>query len=107
MLFFNTKKSKNKGDYKMGLDSHLKEQLPEGFDVSEVDLTGERINAENLAIAYEYAHYKGIEAIKFYFALKDAFVKQQEEANKPDSYERPTVKNTPAITTQSIKPIDA
>jgi len=87
-------------------DAHLKEKLPEGFDVSEVDLSGERINAENLAIAYGYAQYKGIDTIKFYFALKQAFLKQQELAKVHD-YERPTVANTPAITTQSIKPINA
>ncbi|MFP3919351.1 hypothetical protein U5N28_16240 [Lysinibacillus telephonicus] len=87
-------------------DDHLKEKLPEGFDVSEIDLTSERINAESLATAYGYAQYKGIETIKFYFALKDAFLKQQELAKLSD-YERSTVENMPAITTQSIKPINA
>jgi len=86
-------------------DADLEAKLPEGFDVSEVDLTGERINADTLAIAYGYAQYKGVEMIKFYFALKDAFLKQQELA-KVQEYERPTVDNTPAITSQSIKPIN-
>ena len=86
-------------------DAKLEEKLPEGFDASEIDLTGERINADNLAIAFEYAQFKGSEAIKFYFALKQEFLKQQEIA-RAEEYERPTVANTPAITSQSIKPIN-
>lgn len=61
-------------------DEALLKRLPEGFDPTTVDLTDFRIDAHNLAIAYEYATYKGLEAIKFYSGLKAAYIKQQELA---------------------------
>ena len=61
-------------------DEALLQRLPEGFDPTTVDLTDFRIDAHNLAIAYEYATYKGLEAIKFYSGLKAAYIKQQELA---------------------------
>ena len=58
-------------------DEALLTRLPEGFDATSVDLTDFRIDAHNLAIAYDYATYKGLEAIKFYAGLKEAFIEQQ------------------------------
>lgn len=66
-------------------DAELIAKLPEGFDATTVDLTDFRINADNLTIAYEYATYKGLEAIKFYSGVKAAYLKQQELAKaKPE-----------------------
>ncbi|WP_147370420.1 hypothetical protein [Lysinibacillus yapensis] len=61
-------------------DEYLAEKLPEDFDVKEIDLTGKRIDAHSLAIAYNDAESEGVDAIKFYFALKEKFIEQQELA---------------------------
>lgn len=86
-------------------DEALLKRLPEGFDVATVDLTGVSINAHNLAIAYDYASYKGIEHIKFYAGLKEAFIEQQELAQI--ERDKPKESHEPAMTSQSIKPVDA
>lgn len=82
-------------------DAEYLKRLPEGFDVSEVDLTGVRIDAHNLAIAYDYASYKGVEHVKFYAALKQAYIEQQALAKVERDKSRES--NTPAITPASIK----
>lgn len=86
-------------------DEQLFEKLPEGFDVSQVDISDVRIDAHNLAIEADHAQCQGVEAIKRYFAVKAAFEKQQalvtEQANQPK------ISHPPAITSKSIKPVDA
>ncbi|MET4561553.1 hypothetical protein ABIA69_002721 [Lysinibacillus parviboronicapiens] len=84
-------------------DEFLEAKLPEGFDVEEIDISDVRINAQALGKAFNNAECRGIEAIKRYFTIKAAFIHQQELAKLPDTYERPTVANTPAITTASLK----
>lgn len=58
-------------------DAEILKRLPEGFDVSEVDLTDVRVDAHNLAIAAGYASYKSVDHVKFYAALKQAYIEQQ------------------------------
>ncbi|RUL51103.1 hypothetical protein [Lysinibacillus antri] len=58
-------------------DDYLKTKLPADFNVNEIDLTGERIGAGLLAVAYNDAESKGIDAIKRYFAIKEKFMEQQ------------------------------
>lgn len=81
-------------------DEALLKRLPEGFDPTTVDLTDFRIDAHNLAIAYDYAMYKGLEAIKFYSGLKAAYIKQQELAiasRRPEVVEEEVVEETEEI----------
>lgn len=61
-------------------DAEILKRLPEGFDVATVDLTDVRIDAHNLAIAAEYGSYKSVDHVKFYAAIKQAFLRQQELA---------------------------
>ncbi|MBG9456736.1 hypothetical protein ABE61_22665 [Lysinibacillus sphaericus] len=93
------------GTFAIKGDEQLFEKLPEGFDVLQVDISDEKIDAHNLAIAANHAEYRGVEAIKRYFAIKAAFERQQalvtEQANQPK------ISHPPAITSQSIKPVDA
>ena len=58
-------------------DAEILKRLPEGFDVATVDLTGVRVDAHNLTIAGDYASYKSVDHVKFYAALKQAFIEQQ------------------------------
>lgn len=58
-------------------DAEILKRLPDGFDVASVDLTGVRVDAHNLSIASDYASYKSVEHVKFYAALKQAFIEQQ------------------------------
>lgn len=58
-------------------DAEILKRLPESFDVATVDLTGVRVDAHNLAIAAEYGSYKSVDHVKFYAALKQAFIEQQ------------------------------
>lgn len=58
-------------------DAEILKRLPEGFDVATVDLTDVRIDAHNLAIAAEYGSYKSVDRVKFYVALKQAYIEQQ------------------------------
>lgn len=55
-------------------DEYLAIKLPEGFNVSEIDVSDVRINADAVARAYNDAEAKGIEAIKRYFAIKEKFI---------------------------------
>lgn len=82
-------------------DAEILKRLPEGFDASTIDLTGVRIDAHNLAIAGGYASYKGVEHVKFYAALKQAFIEQQALAKV--ERDKPRESHAPAITTASIK----
>jgi len=87
-------------------DERLKEKLPEGFDVSQVDISDVRIDAQNLAVAADKASYAGVEYVRRYFAMKVAFERQleliaEQKANKQYVY------NEPAITSRSIKPVNA
>jgi len=85
-------------------DEQLFENLPEGFDVSQVDISDVRIDAHNLAVAADHAQYRGIEAIKRYFAIKAAFERQQVLIAEENA--KPKESHAPAITSQSIKPVD-
>ncbi len=58
-------------------DAEILKRLPEGFDVATVDLTDVRVDAHNLAIAAEYGSYKSVDHVKFYAALKQAYIEQQ------------------------------
>ena len=98
--------TKSDGTLVINGDEQLFEKLPEGFDVSQVDISDEKIDAHNLAILANYAQYRGVEAVKRYFAVKAAFERQlaivaEQEANKQYVY------NEPAITSRSIRPVNA
>lgn len=84
-------------------DEQVLAKLPEGFDASTIDLTDVRVDAHNLAIAYDYASYKDVEHVKFYAALKQAFIEQQALAKV--ERDKPRESHAPAITSQSTKQV--
>ncbi|WP_427108659.1 hypothetical protein [Lysinibacillus xylanilyticus] len=86
-------------------DDRLKEKLPEGFNVSQVDISDEKIDAQNLAVAADKASYAGIDYVKRYFAIKAAFERQLELI--AEQSKQPRVSHAPAITSQTIKPVNA
>ncbi|GEM_PF-2084040 len=86
-------------------DTHLKEKLPEGYDASKIDISDIRVDAHNLAILFDKANYAGVYYVERYFALKDAFERQQ--ALIAEENAKPKVSHSPAITSQSIKPVNA
>lgn len=86
-------------------DEQLFEKLPEGFDVSQVDISDEKIDAHSLAIAANHAQYRGVEYVKRYFAMKVAFERQRTLV--AEQAKQPKVSHSPAITSQSIKPVNA
>ena len=86
-------------------DEQLFEKLPEGFDVSQVDISDEKIDAHNLGILANYAQYRGVEAVKRYFAVKAAFERQR--ALIAEQTKQPKVSYAPAITSRTIKQVDA
>lgn len=89
----------------MKTDADLYSQLPEDFDVSQVDISDVRIDAHNLATVADRAQYRGVEAIKRYFAIKAAFERQQVLIAEENA--KPKESHAPAITSQSIKPVNA
>ncbi|MEE3806089.1 hypothetical protein V2H29_03900 [Lysinibacillus fusiformis] len=86
-------------------DDRLKEKLPEGFDVTLVDISDVRIDAQNLAIAADKASYAGVDYVKRYFAIKSAFERRLELI--AEQARQPKISHPPTITSQSIKPVDA
>lgn len=86
-------------------DDRLKEKLPEGFNVSQVDISDEKIDAHNLAFLADKASYAGVYYVERYFAVKAAFERQQ--ALVTEQAKQPRVSHAPAITSQAIKPVDA
>lgn len=86
-------------------DNRLKEKLPEGFNVSQVDISDVRIDAQNLLIAADKASYAGVEYVKQYFAMKAAFERRLELI--AEQAKQPRVSHAPSITSRSIKPVDA
>lgn len=75
------------------------------FDISTVDISQYRVDAETLSTLHEYAQYKGEKTAQEYVALKAQFLKRQELARA--ELDKPKESNTPAITTQSIRPTTA
>lgn len=86
---------------------------PSLLDISDVSVNAQSLEtlflrAESTGpIVDENGKLVGYHRAKQYAALREKFVKMMELRNVPDAYERPTVDNTPAISTQSIKPVDA
>lgn len=86
-------------------DDRLKEKLPEGFNVSQVDISDEKIDAHNLAILADKASYAGVDYVKRYFAIKAAFERQLELI--AEQAEQSKVSHSPTITSKSLKTVDA
>lgn len=86
-------------------DERLKEKLPEGFDASQVDLFGIKIDAQKLAIAADKASYAGVAYVECYFAMKAAFERQLELI--AEQAEQSKVSHSPTITSKSLKTVDA
>lgn len=86
-------------------DEQLFEKLPEGFEVSQVDISDEKIDAHNLAILADKASYAGVYYVERYFAVKAAFERRLELI--AEQARQPKVSHPPAITSRSIKPVDA
>lgn len=84
---------------------------PSLLDISDVRVTADSLEALFLRaestgpIVDENGELVGYPRAKQYAALREKFVNMVELRNEPDAYERPTVDNTPAITSQSIKPV--
>lgn len=86
-------------------DDRIKEKLPDGFEVSQVDISDEAIDAHNLAILADKASYAGVYYVERYFAIKAAFERRLELI--AEQARQPKISHPPAITSQSIKPVDA
>lgn len=61
-------------------DGLLLARLPYNFKVEEVDLGDVSIDAQNLTIAADAASYRGIEAVKYYAAIRAKFLEQAQQA---------------------------
>jgi len=86
-------------------DERLKEKLPEGFDVAQIDISDEKIDAHNLAILADKASYAGVYYVERYFAVKAAFEQRLKLIAEENA--KPKESHAPAITSQSIKPVNA
>ena len=86
-------------------DNLLKEKLPDDLDISKVDISDEKIDAHNLAFLADKAACAGAYYVERYIAVKAAFERRleliaEERAKPKDSH-------APAITSRSIKPVNA
>lgn len=85
-------------------DERLKAKLPDGFDVSQVDISDERIDAHNLTLLADKASYAGVYWVERYFAVKTAF-EQRLKLNAAENA-KPKERHAPAINSESIKPVN-
>ncbi|MFG3434132.1 hypothetical protein [Lysinibacillus fusiformis] len=86
-------------------DNLLKEKLPDDLDISKIDISNEAIDAHNLAFLADKASCAGVYYVERYIAVKAAFERQQ--ALVTEQAKQPRVSHAPAITSRTIKPVDA
>ena len=86
-------------------DEAVLNRVTKGFDVNIYDLTGVKVDADELGRAFNNAEGRGADAANHYVAMKEAFLKKVALAY--ESQAAPKVSHDPVITSQSIKPVDA
>ncbi len=101
-----TMQTNSDGTVLVKYDAAIDEKAGTDFDVTEVDVSEYRVNAETLSRLYNDAQCRGgTEYAQRFLAMKQKFIKQQELIAEERA--KPKVSHAPAITARATIPVNA